>query len=148
MKRKVFKYKFVYWIAVLVNLIVTILYMNYSYSIFLNSTFETKDLFSISLIFLTALFSVFVLIFLIIKHKLAVLLYSIFLILIIVIFFKTIFEALSDSKNFTNGAQPADYIISSVVYLLFFGSIFILIQKYKFKNIANDLEIDEIGKPN
>lgn len=148
MKRKVFKYKWVYWVAIMVNLIVMILYCNYSYSIFLNSTFETKDLFSISLIFLTALYSVLTIFFLIIKHKIAVLLYSIFLILIFIMFLKTIIEALGDEKNLTKGVEPMDYIISSIVYSLFFGIVFFIVQKYKFKNISNDLEIDEIGKPN
>lgn len=148
MKRKVFKYKWVYWVAIMVNLIVMILYWNYSYSIFLNSTFETKDLFSISLIFLTALYSVLTIFFLIIKHRIAVLLYSIFLILIFIMFLKTIIEALGDEKNLTKGVEPMDYIISSIVYSLFFGIVFFIVQKYKFKNISNDLEIDEIGKPN
>lgn len=148
MKRKVFKYKWVYWVAIMVNLIVMILYWNYSYSIFLNSTFETKDLFSISLIFLTALYSVLTIFFLIIKHRIAVLLYSIFLILIFIMFLKTIIEALDDEKNLTKGVEPMDYIISSIVYSLFFGIVFFIVQKHKFKNISNDLEIDEIEKPN
>ncbi|WP_175622244.1 hypothetical protein [Chryseobacterium schmidteae] len=146
MKKKVFKYKFVYWISIMINLIVMILYWNYSYSIFLNSSFEIKDLFSISLIFFTALYSALTLIFLLNKHKFAVLLYSIFLILIVIMLLKTIFEALSDERKFVNGAEPIDYVISSITYLLFFGTIFFLIQKYKFKNTSDDLEINEIGK--
>lgn len=130
----------------MINLIVMILYWNYSYSIFLNSSFEIKDLFSISLIFFTALYSALTLIFLLIKHKFAVLLYSIFLILIVILLLKTIFEALSDERKFVNGAEPIDYVISSITYLLFFGTIFFLIQKYKFKNTSDDLEINEIGK--
>ncbi|VXB60625.1 MULTISPECIES: hypothetical protein [Chryseobacterium] len=146
MKKKVFKYKFVYWISIVINLIVLILYWNYSYSIFLNSSFEIKDLFSISLIFLTALYSVLTLVFLLIKQRFAVLLYSIFLILIFIMFLKTIIEAISDERKGINGTEPIDYLISSVVYLLFFGTIFFLIQKYKFKNTSDYLEIDEIGK--
>ncbi len=130
----------------MINLIVMILYWNYSYSIFLNSSFEIKDLFSISLIFFTALYSALTLIFLLNKHKFAVLLYSIFLILIVIMLLKTIFEALSDERKFVNGAEPIDYVISSITYLLFFGTIFFLIQKYKFKNTSDDLEINEIGK--
>lgn len=146
MKKKVFKYKFVYWISIVINLIVLILYGNYSYSIFLNSSFETKDLFSISLIFLTTLFSVLTIVFLLIKQRFAVLLYSLLLILIVIMFLKTIFEILSDEQKVVNGNEPIDYVISSVVYLLFFGTVFLLVQKYKFKNTPNNLEIDEIGK--
>lgn len=146
MRKKVFKYKFVYWISIVINLIVLILYGNYSYSIFLNSSFETKDLFSISLIFLTTLFSVLTIVFLLIKQRFAVLLYSLLLILIVIMFLKTIFEILSDEQKVVNGNEPIDYVISSVVYLLFFGTVFLLVQKYKFKNTPNNLEIDEIGK--
>lgn len=61
---------------------------------------------------------------------------------------KVIVEILVNDKHFDSNAKPIDYIISSVLYLLFFGLIFITIQKYKFKNISNNLEIDEIGKQN
>lgn len=61
-------------------------------------------------------------------------------------FLKTIFEALQDISKGINSSEPIDYVISSVIYLLFFGTFFFLIQKYKLKNMSNDLEINEIGK--
>ena len=60
-------------------------------------------------------------------------------------FVKTIIEAIIDYKDFKANPEPLDYIILSIVYFLFFGLVFLLVQKYKFKN-TSDLEINEIGE--
>lgn len=139
MKKKVFKYKFVYWIALIVNIIFCIAFGFGLYNrIIINSLF---DIFTV-LIFIIEMLSFSSVLLLINKSKLSILTYSISLILIFLIITFGIFKKLF-LKNFGNDSM--DYIMTPIVYSILLG-LFFLIIKYRIKTDFIQLEIDEIGR--
>lgn len=146
MKRPVFQYKSIYWIAILVNITVLFLYGNTSYSILASSEIYTGDFISISLIIITWIFSLISLFFLIKKHRLSIIIHSVVIVLVILNFLQIIFKARSYKGIIKEGHTSEDYMISSVIYLVIFGIWLVLIQKYKFRDSQVDLQIEEIGK--
>lgn len=141
--KKVFQYKLVYWIALLINCIfVTLFGFAFYTRVITNSFLETKDFIDSILIFLIALLSTLSLFFLIKKNRYAILTFSATLIIILIIFSYGIFEAIFIAKDF---GGVLDYILMPAIYFILFGLLFI-IQKYKFKGKVIPLEIEEIGK--
>jgi len=139
MKKKVFKYKFVYWIALIVNIIFCIAFGFGLYNrIIINSLF---DIYTV-LIFIIEMLSFSSVLLLINKSKLSILTYSISLILIFLIITFGIFKKLF-LKNFGNDSM--DYIMTPIVYSILLG-LFFLIIKYRIKTDFIQLEIDEIGR--
>lgn len=146
MKRPIFQYKSIYWIAVLVNIIVSFFYGISSYSIVVSSEIYTGNFISILLILITWIGSLISLFFLIRKNKLGIIVHSIVLILVMINFLKIIFDALFYKEKIEAGHSSDDYIISSAVYLVIFGIWLVLVRQYKFRNSQADLQIEEIGK--
>ncbi|MNU15149.1 hypothetical protein D3C71_32750 [compost metagenome] len=139
MKKRVFKYKFAYWIALIVNIIFCIAFGFGLYNrIIINSLF---DIYTV-LIFIIEMLSFSSVLLLINKSKLSILTYSISLILIFLIITFGIFKKLF-LKNFGNDSM--DYIMTPIVYSILFG-LFFLIIKYRIKTDFIQLEIDEIGR--
>lgn len=139
MKKRVFKYKFVYWIALIVNVIFCIAFGFGLYNrIIINLLF---DIYTV-LIFIIGMLSFSSVLLLINKSKLSILTYSISLILIFLIITFGIFKKLF-LKNFGNDSM--DYIMTPIVYSILFG-LFFLIIKYRVKTDFIQLEIDEIGR--
>lgn len=139
MKKKVFKYKFVYWIALIVNIIFCIAFGFGLYNrIIINSLF---DIYTV-LIFIIEMLSFSSVLLLINKSKLSIVTYSISLILIFLIITFGIFKKLF-LKNFGNDSM--DYIMTPIVYSILLG-LFFLIIKYRIKTDFIQLEIDEIGR--
>lgn len=139
MKKKVFKYKFVYWLALLVNVIFLI---SFGYGIYnrvvLNSVF---DIYS-TIIFLITVLSVLSFILLIKKNKLSILTFSISLILI----FSTItFSIIESILKGSFGGDSIDYIMPPIIYFVLLGLLFLII-KYKSKIDYFQLEINQIGQ--
>jgi len=139
MKRKVFKYKFVYWVALLVNVI---FFISFGYGIYnrivVNAVF---DLYSM-IIFLIAVLSVLSFLLLIKKNKLSILTFSISLILISSTITFSIVKSIFDGGF---GGDSMDYIMPPIVYFLLFGLLFLII-KYKSKVDYFQSEIDQIGQ--
>ncbi|CAD7816641.1 hypothetical protein CHRY9390_03210 [Chryseobacterium aquaeductus] len=139
MKKKVFKYKFVYWVALLVNVIFLIAFGFGIYNrVFLNSVF---DIYSI-IIFIIAVLSVLSFILLIKKNKLSILTFSISLVLISLTIAFSIIKAIFEG-HYGNGSL--DYIMPSIIYSILFSLLFLII-KFKSKNDYFQLEIDQIGQ--
>ncbi|MDO3426668.1 hypothetical protein [Chryseobacterium urinae] len=139
MEKKVFKYKFVYWIAILTNIIFCIAFGFGLYNkIISNLLFDIYT----ALIFIIEILSFQSLILLVKKNKISVLTFSISLILIFLIITfgisKKIF--LGDFGN-----NDMDYIMTPIVYSILFGLQFLII-KYRFKIDYLQLEINQIGE--
>ncbi|PQA95094.1 hypothetical protein B0A69_06490 [Chryseobacterium shigense] len=92
-------------------------------------------------------FSCFI-IFFIKKKRFAVVSHSIVLVLVIINFLKIILEAVFYKKQMQKGLSPEDYIISSAIYLLFFGIWLILVRHFRYIDNKLDLQIENIGKHN
>lgn len=139
MKRKVFRYKFVYWIAILINVIFSVAFGFGIYNrIVINSIF---DIYS-AVIFIILGLSLLSLIFLIKKSKLSVLTFSVSLILI---FITITFGIAKSIFGGYFGNDSMDYIMPPIIYSILF-SLFFLITKYKSKVDYDLLEIDQIGQ--
>jgi len=138
MKRKIFQYGVVYWLAILINAIIAFFYLNYCYSILISSHINSKDILPLALIVLIGGFSPVALFFLIKRHRLAVLTQSILLLLIVI----NILGALLMDVFFFK----SDYVLSYGMYFLLFGLWFIIVRKYRFKGSKVDLQIESIGK--
>ena len=138
MEKKVFKYKVVYWIVLLVNVIFFIAFVIGTYNrIIINSLF---DVYSI-IVFIITILSFLSLLLLIKKSKLSILFFSIFL----TVFFLTItFGIIRTILNGNFGYNPMDYIMPPIIYSILFVLFFIII-KYKYK-VDYHLEIDQIGR--
>lgn len=139
MKKKVFRYKFVYWLALLVNVI---FFISFGYGIYnrvvLNSVF---DLYSL-IIFIITVLSALSFILLIKKNKLSILTFSISLILIS----STItFSIIKSTLEGSFGGDSIDYIMPPIVYFVLLGLLFLII-KYKSKVDYCHLEINQIGQ--
>lgn len=138
MKGKVFQYGLVYGLAMLMNAVIAFFYISYFYSILITPNIDYTDSIYIVLIALIALFSPVALFFLIRKHRLAVLMQSVLLILVII----NILSALLVDVFF----KESDYFISYAVYFLLFGVWLIIIRKYRFKGDKVYWQIENIGK--
>lgn len=139
MKKKVFKYKFVYWIVILVNIFFCIAFGFGLYNrIMINSLF---DIYTI-LIFIIEVLSFLSLLLLINKNKSSILTCSISLILIFLIITFGIFRKVF-FKDF--GHDSMDYFMPPIVYTILFG-LFFLIMKYRVRTDYIQLEINEIGQ--
>ncbi|MCW3168244.1 hypothetical protein OMO38_06865 [Chryseobacterium sp. 09-1422] len=139
MKKKVFRYKFVYWLALLVNVI---FFISFGYGIYnrvvLNSVF---DLYSI-IIFIITVLSALSFILLIKKNKLSILTFSISLILISSTITFSIIKSILEGSF---GGDSIDYIMPPIVYFVLLGLLFLII-KYKSKVDYFQLEINQIGQ--
>ena len=139
MKKKVFRYKFVYWLALLVNVI---FFMSFGYGIYnrvvLNSVF---DLYSL-IIFIITVLSALSFILLIKKNKLSILTFSISLILISSTITFSIIKSILEGSF---GGDSIDYIMPPIVYFVLLGLLFLII-KYKSKVDYFQLEINQIGQ--
>lgn len=111
-----------------------------------SSDIDSKEFFSVLLIAITWILSLVSLFFLIKKHKLASVVHSLVLILVIINFLKIIFEAVFYKQKLQEGLSSEDYIISSAIYLLFFGIWLIVVRYYRFIDSKVDLQIENIGK--
>lgn len=144
MKKKVFKYKFVYWIILSLNIILFI-----SFSIGLINRIETDnfdnsiDVFSFVAIIMICILSFTSLIMFIIKNKNSIITFSavLFLILLIISFFLlySIFIVKDVGENST------DFYTVPLVYGIILGILFIT-NYFKFRKDINELEIEEIGQ--
>lgn len=146
MKRKVFQYGLMYWLAVLINIIISYYHIAYSYSILISPYIDSKDIFFLTFIVLVGIFSVVSLYFLLTKHRLAILTYSILLVLININILVCIFEAAVYNEKTKNGTPHSDYLLSLGIYLFIFGLWFIIIRRYRYKRGIADPEIENIGK--
>lgn len=139
MKKKVFRYKFVYWLALLVNVI---FFISFGYGIYnrvvLNTVF---DLYSIIILIITVL-SALSFILLIKKNKLSILTFSISLILISSTITFSIIKSILEGSF---GGDSIDYIMPPIVYFVLLGLLFLII-KYKSKVDYFQLEINQIGQ--
>ena len=139
MKKKVFRYKFVYWLALLVNVI---FFISFGYGIYnrvvLNSVF---DLYSL-IIFIITVLSALSFILLIKKNKLSILTFSISLILISSTITFSIIKSILEGSF---GGDSIDYIMPPIVYFVLLGLLFLII-KYKSKVDYFQLEINQIGQ--
>ncbi|KUJ52270.1 hypothetical protein [Chryseobacterium sp. JAH] len=139
MKKKVFRYKFVYWLALLVNVI---FFISFGYGIYnrvvLNSVF---DLYSL-IIFIITVLSALSFILLIKKNKLSILTFSILLILISSTITFSIIKSILEGSF---GGDSIDYIMPPIVYFVLLGLLFLII-KYKSKVDYFQLEINQIGQ--
>ncbi|MBP2616203.1 hypothetical protein [Chryseobacterium jejuense] len=146
MKKKIFQYGLVYWLAILINGIISFFYLAYSYSILISPEIDPKDIIPLILIVLIGVFSPIPLYFLIRKHRLAVLTYSILLILVITNFLGSVLWIVISEGKTKDGLPQSDYLLSLGIYLLIFGLWLIIVRKYRFKGMKTDLEIENIGK--
>lgn len=139
MKKKVFKYKFVYWIAVLFNVIFFIAFGIGTYNrIILNSLFDLNSI----IVFIVAILSVTSFLLLITKNNLSILTFSISLVLISSMIAFSIIKAIFEGYY---GNDSLDYIMPPIMYSILLGLLFLII-KYKSNNDHLQLEIDQIGQ--
>ncbi|MBM7420621.1 magnesium-transporting ATPase (P-type) [Chryseobacterium sp. BIGb0186] len=144
MKKRVFKYKFVYWIILSLNIILFI-----SFSIGLINRIETDnfdnsiDVFSFVAIIMICILSFSSLIMFIIKNKNSIITFSavLFLILLIISFF--LFYSIFIVKDF--GENSTDFYTVPLVYGIILGILFIT-NYFKFRKNINELEIEELGQ--
>ncbi|KMQ63091.1 hypothetical protein ACM46_14220 [Chryseobacterium angstadtii] len=142
MKRRVFKYKIVYWLSILINLIFSALFWFATVNRIITNSFLTKRdfIYSLSIVIL-AILSTIGLVSLIIKNKRSIRIFSYTLILLMATFTLGVLESIFISGNFGNDIN--DYVLSPILYLMMIG-ILILIQKSKDNSMF--LEIEEIGR--
>ncbi|KQK25971.1 hypothetical protein AR438_10325 [Chryseobacterium aquaticum] len=139
MKKKVFKYKFVYCIAVLFNVIFFIAFGIGTYNrIILNSLFDLNSI----IVFIVAILSVTSFLLLITKNNLSILTFSISLVLISSMIAFSIIKAIFEGYY---GNDSLDYIMPPIMYSILLGLLFLII-KYKSNNDHLQLEIDQIGQ--
>jgi len=146
MKKRVFKYKFVYWIILLLNITILI-----SFLVGVDNRIETKDfdsildVFSFTAITLISILSLISLVMLIIKNKNSTIVFSVVVLLILLLISVFLIYSIFVVKDF--GENKADFYTAPIPYLIIFGVLF-LIHKYKSIEKFEYLEIDEIGKQN
>lgn len=144
MKKRVFKYRFVYWLIISLNFFLFI-----SFSIGLINRIETDnfdnsiDVFSFTAIIMISILSLSYLIMFIVKNKNSIITFSavLFLILLIISFF--LFYSIFIIKDF--GENVTDFYTVPLVYGIILGILFIT-NYFKFKKNINELEIEEIGQ--
>lgn len=143
MKKKVFKYKFIYWLIITLNITILISFGFGSFNRIRENSFSDKEeiLFSITA-FSIFILSIISLILLILKHKNSLTILSCLLVLIMITFSIGILMSIFIIKDF--GEYKGDYFVASCLYLIVFGFLFI-IQRFKYKK--NEYEnIEEIGQ--
>ncbi|MEG2079478.1 hypothetical protein [Chryseobacterium sp.] len=144
MKRKVFKYKFIYWIILLLNIIISI-----SFLVGVNNRIDTKDfesildVFSFTAVTLISILSLISLVMLIRKNKNSTIVFSVVVLLILLTISVFLSYSIFVVKDF--GENKADFYTAPIPYLIIFGVLF-LIHQYKSKDNFEYLEIEEIGK--
>lgn len=146
MKKKVFKYKAVYWIVLSINIILFISFLVGLINRIETDNFDNSiDVFSFVGIIMICILSFSSLIMFIIKNKNSVVIFSavLFLILLIISFF--LFYSIFIIKDF--GESSTDFYTVSLVYGIILGILFIT-NYFKFRKNINELEIDEIGIKN
>lgn len=144
MKKRVFKYRFVYWLIVSLNFFLLI-----SFSIGLINRIGTDnfdnsiDVFSFTAIVLICILSLSSLIMFIVKNKNSIITFSavLFLILLIISFF--LFYSIFIIKDF--GENVTDFYTVPLVYGIILGILF-MTNYFKFKKNIDELEIEEIGQ--
>lgn len=144
MRKRVFKYKFVYWLILSLNIVLFI-----SFSIGLINRIETDnfdnliDVFSFVAIIMICILSFSSLIMFIIKNKNSIITFSavLFLILLIISFFLS--HSIFIVKDF--GENSTDFYTAPLVYGIILGILFIT-NYFKFRKNINELEIEEIGQ--
>ncbi|MBD8081392.1 hypothetical protein [Chryseobacterium caseinilyticum] len=144
MKRRVFKYKIVYWLILLINLILLI-----GFSLGLINRIETETfdeytgVLSYCALILLFILSLASLIMFIVKNKYSIITFSsvIFVIFLTISFF--VFYSVFIIKDF--GENTSDFYDLPVVYGII-GAILFITNYFKFKEDFSKLEIDEIGK--
>lgn len=135
MRRKVFKYKFVYFIAIISSLLLLWFTINATLSLYNN-----LNLIKLIFVPLALVLNLVTFINLIGKYKRSVLFLNISLCLFIFLTGKTI---ITDIVNHGFSLQDHSY-----KYFLPFLIILIIVNKYKVSNIKSDNEIESIGTPN
>jgi hypothetical protein len=144
MKRKVFKYKFVYWIILLLNITISI-----SFLVGVNNRIDTKDfdsildVFSFTAVTLISILSLISLVMLIRKNKNSTIVFSVVVLLILLTISVFLSYSIFVVKDF--GENKADFYTAPIPYLIIFGVLF-LIHQYKSNDNFEYLEIEEIGK--
>ncbi len=129
MKKKIFKYKFVYWIVLLLNISISIAFLFGVYNRIETDYFDDfLDIFSFSTISLISIVSVICLVMLIFKNKNSVILFSTVLLLILLIITVFLFYSIFIKGDF--GENTSDWYTVPILYILIFG-ILILIHNYK-----------------
>ncbi|PVV53473.1 hypothetical protein DD829_19345 [Chryseobacterium sp. HMWF035] len=145
MQKKVFKYKFVYWLAILLSVIFMISFGIASFSRIITNSFNDLN----DILFSITTFSIFILsiissVSLILKNKSSVIILSSLLVSITITLSLGILISFFIFKDF--GINKSDYIIAFCMYLLLFGLLYI-IQRFKYKD-QNYESIELIGTQN
>ncbi|WP_415326691.1 hypothetical protein [Chryseobacterium sp. MMS23-Vi53] len=145
MKKKIFRYKFVYWIGILLSLIVMTSFGLAGFNRIITNSFNDfqEVLFSITT-FSIFILSVISLILLILKNKNSVLVLSSLLVSIIITLSLGILNSIFIMKDF--GINKSDYLIAFCIYLILFGFLY-LIQRFKYKDLKYE-SIELIGTHN
>ena len=145
MKKKLFKYKFVYWLIILINILLvltfTALFLSL-YDDFLKGDLE-EDI-SFIAICISWVLLIFSLILFILKSKIAILTLTIQLTILFLMISIPLFYSIFIENDF--GENKSDYFTVPLIYLIIFGFLFVL-QKFKYVENFSEIEIDEIGTP-
>ena len=144
MNKKIFKYKFVYWITISLNILFLITFVSLFFSLFEESIRDGKE----ELVYLIAIFFSCILLFtslilFILKNKNAIIVLTIQLTILFFMMSIPLFYSLFIEKDFSE--NTSDYFIVPIFYLIICGFLF-MIYKFKYKTDFSDNEIDEIGK--
>lgn len=147
-KKKIFRYKFVYWINLIFTFSLSLLYNFALYTRIYNYVLyktPTIDFGIITLIvFLCGILSVITFIMLIFKNKKSILLFTILLVLVA---FNLFYGIYSLRRNIEKHDDYYDYYGVFLISLIIFGLIF-MAHKYRDRTDYKNLnEIEEIGKP-
>ncbi|SMP34196.1 hypothetical protein [Chryseobacterium profundimaris] len=146
MRRKVFRYKFVYWIILLLNIFLFV-----SFSLGVYNRIETNyfddlfDVLSFIIINVISILSLISLVLLIKKNKESIIVFSGVLLLILFIILSAIFYSIFIVKDF--GENTMDFYLAPALCLMIWGILFGM-HKFKYKQNLYEFEIEEIGKHN
>lgn len=146
MKRKVFRYKFVYWIILLLNIF---LFVSFALGIYnrieANYFDDLLDVLSFIIINVISILSLISLVLLIKKNKKSIIVFSGVLLLILFIILSAILYSIFIVKDF--GENTTDFYLAPTLCLTILSILF-SIHKFKYKKNLYELEIEEIGKQN
>lgn len=142
MKKKLYKYKWVYWLIILITIIYSITFNFATYTRIKNTKYFTENIYHNILILIIGLLSLFTLYFLIRKNNYAIIFFNISNSLILFAIVFNIFKRIFLPRYLF---IQEDYIFFPIFIVLF--SLFIFINK-RFTYLGNNFvdEIDEIGK--
>lgn len=145
MKKKVFKYRFVYWIIILLN---TFLFASFLIGLYNRLGTNNFDYFLDAISFITisliSVLSLISLILLIVKNKYSIIVFSAVLFLILLIISVFVFYSVFILGDF--GENILDLYTVPMVYIIIFGFLFIL-YRFKYKEVQYE-NIDLIGTQN